>query len=141
MEAHEAAVAAHLAQHAMAAALAAGATPKEAYAAGQAASDAFTGADSSFPMLDLNATRQNNNKEGKKLRSGSPKATSNITEDMGKEEPISPEELDGATGRHRGPKLHHIEPSQFTLLHHTTCMPKSTWGYTSGEGRAQPAPQ
>ncbi len=52
MEAYEAAMAAHLAQHAMAAALAARATPEESIATGQAASEAVTGAGSSTPMED-----------------------------------------------------------------------------------------
>ena len=52
MEAHEADMAAHLAQQTMAAVLAAGATPEEAIAAGHAASEAFTGAGSSAPMQD-----------------------------------------------------------------------------------------
>ena len=51
MEAHEAAMAAHLAQQAMAAAMAAGATQDESIAAGQAAMDAATGADGSAHML------------------------------------------------------------------------------------------
>ena len=52
MEAHEAAMAAHLAQQAMAAALAAGATLDEAIAAGQAAMKAATGEGSSSRMFD-----------------------------------------------------------------------------------------
>ena len=52
MEAHEAAMATHLAQQAMAAALAAGATQDEAIAAGQAAMEAARGADGSAQMLD-----------------------------------------------------------------------------------------
>jgi len=52
MEAHEAAMAAHLAQQAMAAALAARATQDEAIAAGQAVMDATTGEGSSARMLD-----------------------------------------------------------------------------------------
>ena len=52
MEAHEAAMATHLAQQAMAAALAAGATHDEAIAAGQAAMEAATGEGSSARMLD-----------------------------------------------------------------------------------------
>ncbi len=52
MEAHEAAMAAHLAQQAMAAALAAGATQDEAIAAGQAVMEAATRADGSAQMLD-----------------------------------------------------------------------------------------
>ena len=52
LEAHEAAMAAHLAQQAMAAALAAGATLDEAIAAGQAVMEAATGADGSAHMLD-----------------------------------------------------------------------------------------
>ena len=52
MKAHEAAMAAHLAQHAMAAALAARATQDEAIAAGHATMEAATGAGSSAHMLD-----------------------------------------------------------------------------------------
>ena len=52
MEAHEAAMAAHLAKQAMAAALAAGATSDEAIAAGQAAMVAATGTGNSAQMLD-----------------------------------------------------------------------------------------
>jgi hypothetical protein len=52
LEAHEAAMAAHLAQHAMTNALTAGATNEEAIAAGQAASEAVTGACTSAPMQD-----------------------------------------------------------------------------------------
>ena len=52
MEAHEAAMAAHLAQQAMAAALAAGATHDEAIAAGQAVMEAARGTDGSAQMLD-----------------------------------------------------------------------------------------
>jgi len=52
MEAHEAAMAAHLAQQAMAAALAAEATNEEAIAVGQAAMEEATGAGSSTHMLD-----------------------------------------------------------------------------------------
>ena len=52
MEAHVAAMAAHLAEQAMAAALAAGATKDEAIAAGQAAMEAATGACSSELMMD-----------------------------------------------------------------------------------------
>ena len=52
MEAHEVAMAAHLAQHAMAAAMAAGATRKEAIAAGQVVMDAATGADGIAHMRD-----------------------------------------------------------------------------------------
>jgi len=52
MEAHEAAMAAHLAQQAMEAALAAGATQDEAIEAGQAAIEATTGAGGSARMLD-----------------------------------------------------------------------------------------
>ena len=52
MEAHEAAMTSHLAQQAMAAALAARATQDEAIAAGQAAMEAATGAGSSELMLD-----------------------------------------------------------------------------------------
>jgi len=44
IEAHEAAMAAHLAQQAMIAALAGGATTEEAIASGQGASEAVTGA-------------------------------------------------------------------------------------------------
>ena len=51
LEAHEAAMAAHLAQKAMAAALAAGATQDKAIAAGQAVMEAATGADGSDHML------------------------------------------------------------------------------------------
>ena len=46
MEAHEAAMAVHLAQQARAAALAAGATNEEAISAGQAAMETATGASS-----------------------------------------------------------------------------------------------
>ena len=49
-EAHEAAMAAHLAKQTMAAALVAGATNEEAIAAGQAAMEAATGARSSAQM-------------------------------------------------------------------------------------------
>jgi hypothetical protein len=52
MEAHEAAMVAHLAQQAMGAALAAGATQEEAVAAGHAAMEAATGAGSLSRMLD-----------------------------------------------------------------------------------------
>ncbi len=52
MEAHEAAIAAHLAQQAMTTALAAGATQNEAIAAGHATMEAATGADGSAHMLD-----------------------------------------------------------------------------------------
>ena len=52
MEAHEAAMAAHLAQRALVDGLAARATNEEAIAAGQSASDAATGACSSAPMQD-----------------------------------------------------------------------------------------
>ena len=52
MEAHEAAMAAHLAQQAMAAAPAAGATQDEAIAAGHAVMEATTGAGGSAHMLD-----------------------------------------------------------------------------------------
>jgi hypothetical protein len=52
MEAHEAAMAAHLTQHAMASARAAGATMEEAIASGQATLEAVTGAGSSAPMHD-----------------------------------------------------------------------------------------
>ena len=52
MKAHEAAMAAHLAQQAMAAAHAAGATQDEAIAAGQTTMKAATGAGSSAHMLD-----------------------------------------------------------------------------------------
>ena len=52
MEAHEASTATHLAQQAMAAALAARATPEEAIATGQAASEAVAGAGSLAPMQD-----------------------------------------------------------------------------------------
>ncbi len=52
MEAHEAAMAANLAQQAMAAALAAGATQDEAIAAGQAVMEAATGADGTAHMMD-----------------------------------------------------------------------------------------
>ena len=52
MEAREAAMAAHLAQQAMAATLAARATRDEVIAAGQAAMEAATGADSSAHMMD-----------------------------------------------------------------------------------------
>ena len=45
-------MAAHLAQHATAAALAAGATQDDAIAAGKAAMDAARGADGSAQMLD-----------------------------------------------------------------------------------------
>jgi hypothetical protein len=45
-------MAAHLAQHAMAAALAAGATTEEVVKAGHAASDAVTGVGGSAPMHD-----------------------------------------------------------------------------------------
>ena len=50
--AHEAVMVAHLAQQAMAAALAAGATTEEAIAAEKAASEAFTGSGSSVSMQD-----------------------------------------------------------------------------------------
>ena len=52
MEAHEAAMTAHLAHQAMAAALAVGATQDEAIAAGQAAMEEATGAGSSAHMQD-----------------------------------------------------------------------------------------
>jgi hypothetical protein len=52
MEAHEAAMATHLAQKAMAATLAAGATQDEAIGAGQVAMEAATGKGSSELMLD-----------------------------------------------------------------------------------------
>ncbi len=52
MEAHEAAMVAHLAQQAMAAALVAGATQDEAIAVGQVTMEASTGADGSAHMLD-----------------------------------------------------------------------------------------
>ncbi len=52
MKAREAAMAAHLAQQAMAAALAAGAKQDEAIAAGHATMEAATGADGSAHMLD-----------------------------------------------------------------------------------------
>ena len=52
MKADEAAIAAHIAQQVMAAALAAGATQDEAIAAGQAAMEAATGAGGSARMLD-----------------------------------------------------------------------------------------
>ena len=52
LEAREAAMAAHLAQQAMTAALAAGATTEEAVAAGQAASYAVTGVGGAAPMQD-----------------------------------------------------------------------------------------
>ena len=52
MEAHEAAMAAHLAQQAMAAALAAGATQDEAIAVGHVVMEAATGADGTAHMLD-----------------------------------------------------------------------------------------
>ena len=52
MEAHEAAMTAHLAQQAMAAALAAGATQDEAIAAGHAVMEAATGVDGTTHMLD-----------------------------------------------------------------------------------------
>ena len=52
IESHEAAMAAHLAQHAKAAALAARATHVKAIAAGHAAMEAATGAGSSAHMLD-----------------------------------------------------------------------------------------
>ena len=55
MEAHEVAMAAHLAQHAMAASLAAVATTEEAIATGQAASDEVTGAGSSAPIKNREA--------------------------------------------------------------------------------------
>ena len=52
MDAHEAAMAAHLAQPAMAAALSARATPEEAIVAGQAAPEVITGAGNSAQMHD-----------------------------------------------------------------------------------------
>jgi flagellar hook-basal body complex protein FliE len=52
VEAHEAAMAAHLAQQAMAEALAAGATQDEAIAAGRAAMEAARGTEGSAQMLD-----------------------------------------------------------------------------------------
>ena len=52
MEAHEAAMASHLAQQAMEAALAAEATQDEAIAAGHDVMDATTGADGIAHMLD-----------------------------------------------------------------------------------------
>ena len=52
MEAREAAMATHMAQQAMAAALAAGATQDEAIAAGQAAMEAATGEASLARMID-----------------------------------------------------------------------------------------
>ena len=52
MEAHETALAAHLAQQAMAAALAARDTQEEAIAAGHAAMEASTGASGPANMLD-----------------------------------------------------------------------------------------
>ena len=52
MEAHEAAMADHLVQQAMAATLTAGATNEEAIAAGEVAIEAVTGARSSKHMLD-----------------------------------------------------------------------------------------
>ena len=52
MKAREAAMAAHLAQHAMAAALAAGATHDEAISAGHVVMEAAAGAGSSAQMLD-----------------------------------------------------------------------------------------
>ncbi len=52
MKAHEAAMAAHLAQQAIAAALAARATQDEAIAAGHTTMEAATGAGSSAHMLD-----------------------------------------------------------------------------------------
>ena len=60
MEAHEAAMAAHLAQQAMAAALAAGATPDEAIAAGQAAMEAAAGAYGSAHMMDRSTVNSDN---------------------------------------------------------------------------------
>ena len=52
MEAHETAMAAHLAHQAMAAALAAGATQDEAIAAGHAVMEAATGANGTAHMMD-----------------------------------------------------------------------------------------
>ena len=52
MEAHEAAMAAHLAQQALTTALAARATQDEAIAAGQAVMEAPTGADGTAHMMD-----------------------------------------------------------------------------------------
>ena len=52
MEAHEAAMAAHLAQQEIAAVLAAGATQDEAIAAGQAVMEAATGAGGIAHLLD-----------------------------------------------------------------------------------------
>ena len=52
MEAHEAAMAAHLAQQAMAAALAARATQDEAIGAGHVVMEAATGADGTSHMPD-----------------------------------------------------------------------------------------
>ena len=52
MEAHEAAMAAHLAQQAMAAALAAGTTQDDAIAAGHGAMEAAKGADGTSHMPD-----------------------------------------------------------------------------------------
>ena len=49
---HEAAMSAHIAQQAMAATIAAGATTEEAIAAGQSASDAVTGVNGSTTMQD-----------------------------------------------------------------------------------------
>ena len=52
METHEAAMAAHLAHHAMASALVVGVTNEEAISIGQAAMEAATGAGSSAHMQD-----------------------------------------------------------------------------------------
>ena len=52
MEAHEAAMAAHLAQQAMGAALATVSTTKKAIVAGNAASDGVIGVGGSAPMQD-----------------------------------------------------------------------------------------
>ena len=58
MEAHEAAMDVHLAQQAMEAALAAGATQDEAISAGHAVMEAATAAQGSAHMLDCTETHQ-----------------------------------------------------------------------------------
>jgi len=86
METHEATMATHLAQHAMATTLVACATPEEAIAAGHAASSAITGAGAWLSAhARLSGTRQHKPQvRDLKQKSGPPQAASSGPEKFGK---------------------------------------------------------
>ncbi len=99
MDAHEAALAAHSAQHAMAAALVGGATPEATVAVRHAAVVAIIDTGGLAPM-QVRAPYAVPTAKSRKLkqRGGLSQAARNIPDDLGEEGPNSTEDRDGISG-------------------------------------------